>query len=313
MGTRADRNGGTDPGAFRWPPRRANGAGERSDPGGEMPHPPRAARRRTLLETIEEDWLGRAVPSFASRADATGWRPDNPAGYCERCGGSVGFGEAGIEGCAACRGDRLFWDGAVRLGEYGGLLREAILELKYAAHRETGEMLGRLLGEAVGRRLAGAQGSAVVVPVPTTRLRRLARNRGVDHSLTLARGVAAACGGRLVRALRRTHRPGQTGLSKQAREANLRGAVRLARDIDFGDMQYLVLVDDVRTTGATARSCLRALRAELVAAAGRGRGRVHVLLATAAVADERRRRAGESAGSAGFGMEKALDSSGVDA
>jgi len=43
--------------------------------------------------------------------------------------------------CPACRGKRLPWARAVRLGEYDGLLRDAIHEVKFTRWRTLGSDL----------------------------------------------------------------------------------------------------------------------------------------------------------------------------
>jgi ComF family protein len=145
----------------------------------------------------------------------------------------------------------------VRLGGYEGLLRDLIHELKFTAWRRVGRDLGRLLGEAVLEQAAGLEPSRVVlVPVPTTWLRRWMR--GVDHSLEICRGVQSVTGWRIQKLLTRGHRASQIGLTGPRRLRNVRGAFRsrgLLREADL-----VVVIDDVRTTGATLTECCRELQ-----------------------------------------------------
>jgi predicted amidophosphoribosyltransferase len=96
----------------------------------------------------------------------------------------------------------------------------------------------------------------VLVPVPSTFRRRMAR--GIDHTLVLARGVREVTGGRIVRALARRHRPSQVGLPMTERKRNVSGTMRLRRPADLGGCT-LIVIDDVRTTGATMTEACRAL------------------------------------------------------
>jgi len=108
------------------------------------------------------------------------------------------------------------------------------------------------------RAAARAPGAAPdrVVPVPL-HPRRL-RARGFNPSLELARAVGRAVGAPVdpVALLRVRDTPSQTGLDAAARRRNLRGAIRAPRPVP----ERVWLVDDVLTTGATAREAARALR-----------------------------------------------------
>jgi ComF family protein len=84
--------------------------------------------------------------------------------------------------------------------------------------------------------------------------------RGFNQSELLARELGRLVGIRVtIRALvRRTDTPAQTGLSAAARRRNMAGAfaVRCRAELDG---RVGALVDDVLTTGATARACARLL------------------------------------------------------
>jgi hypothetical protein len=122
-----------------------------------------------------------------------------------------------------------------------------------------GRRLGGALGERVADRLMelGLDATGVlVVPVPTTRRRRFG-NGGLDHALVLARGVAGRLGGSPTRLLRRKHRPRQVASSAAERARNVKGAFSMRSGLGPPACDAVVLVDDVRTTGATASACFR--------------------------------------------------------
>jgi ComF family protein len=138
------------------------------------------------------------------------------------------------------------------LGDYDGPLRRAVRAVKYGGRRRLGATLGGRLGTAV--RAAGwPVGRVAHVPLHPARRRR----RGYDQARVVACAAAKRLGAPEVRALRRvraTRR--QARLHGPQRDANVAGAFAVARMAPVP----VVLIDDVWTTGATARACAAALR-----------------------------------------------------
>lgn len=165
---------------------------------------------------------------------------------------------AGVGGpCGRCRrGLGPFARGA-SLGPYEGTLRVLVHELKFRRRRRVAARLAEeLLSTAqVRATLAGAQ---VLVPVPL-HPRRL-RERGFNQSTLLARALAAPLGLRVAEdaLTRRQDTPPQTGLSAAGRRANVDHAFVVRRRAAVTG-RIVVVVDDVLTTGATARACARVL------------------------------------------------------
>ena len=127
--------------------------------------------------------------------------------------------------------------------------------------------LGRLL--AVGCSVASVSDRAGLVPVPSARAQ--VRRRGADPVRLLAARAADDLGAvgveaTLLPALRRVRSTrDQVGLGALQRQANLAGAFAadpsvVARCVRAGIEEVLV-VDDVLTTGASAREAVRALAA----------------------------------------------------
>jgi ComF family protein len=157
----------------------------------------------------------------------------------------------------------------IRLGDYSGPRREAVLRMKHISGEGLAEALGELWAAHAEVRLRDAKADAVV-PVPLHWSRRL--ERGYNQSVVLARAVAARlnlpCRLGWLRRVRPT--PRQAFLDPEERRANLRDAFRAGRAVKN---RSILLIDDVLTTGTTANEASRALRKA---------GAVRVVVATAA-------------------------------
>ena len=141
-----------------------------------------------------------------------------------------------------------------------GPVRAALHDIKYAGERRLAEPLG----VAVARRWARVGiGTDVVVPVPVHAERE--RRRGYDQAALIAAVAARELGLPLARPLERARSTvAQFELGRDERAANVAGAFRVRRDgaaLDAVHGRWILLVDDVVTTGATLAACAAALEA----------------------------------------------------
>lgn len=137
---------------------------------------------------------------------------------------------------------------------FTGVTRRALHALKYDGERR----LAPPLGAAVARRWAraGVKGD-VLVPVPASPDR--VRERGYDQAALIAAEAALRLGLPMLRALERTRSTtAQLNLDRAARASNLGGAFRVVDQTRVAG-RWVVLVDDVVTTGATLAACATAL------------------------------------------------------
>ncbi len=144
---------------------------------------------------------------------------------------------------------------------YAGPVRAALHDLKYAGEQRLAEPLGA----AVARRWAAVGvGAEVLVPVPVHAERE--RQRGYDQAALIAAVAARDLALPVVRALERGRATvAQFELGRDERASNVAGAFRVRRpdrttSPTIGG-RWVLLVDDVVTTGATLAACGAALTA----------------------------------------------------
>jgi ComF family protein len=130
--------------------------------------------------------------------------------------------------------------------------------MKYASRPDLARPLSDLLWRALEPR-AASLGGAAVVPVPLHPARLAAR--GFNQSALLARGVAARLRAAFhpLALARVRDTPQQAALDRASRLENLAGAFRVHAPRAVRG-RVVLLVDDVRTTGATLEACVCVLR-----------------------------------------------------
>jgi ComF family protein len=189
---------------------------------------------------------------------------------CVRCGDSLNNveREQPTDQCRTCRMAPPPFVRAVSYGLYAGRMREAIHALKYERLHPASRTLGRMLAYAIAQLAPQAPAEMLVIPVPLHKVRH--SQRGFNQARALA-SVA-------IKALRKSHPEwkltlapttllrqratgSQAGLTPRQRRVNLRGAFRVS-NAEAVVGKHVLIIDDIFTTGATARAAAR----ELIAA-----------------------------------------------
>jgi len=159
-----------------------------------------------------------------------------------------------------------FWKDDLPLfvwGHYENQLKRAIAVFKYENHPELGEFFGYSLGENwLKCNLLKKFPQLTVIPVPLHVEKQ--KERGFNQAELIAKAFCHI-----------THYPLQNqglirvrntealfNLNPQERQANVQQAFRLGRGLAQQQMkQPILLVDDIYTTGTTARECVKVLTA----------------------------------------------------
>lgn len=194
-----------------------------------------------------EGLLDALAPPRCAACDAI--LPPGEGGFCEPC-------ESLLEPSPGERPRAAFL--------YGGPLADAVRRFKYGGRSE----LAATFAPPLIERAAELGGDVdAVVPVPLHPRRE--RARGYNQAALLARPVATALAlPFLPTALRRLR---DTAPQASLDTSRRRGNVRAAFAVDSEPPARVLLLDDVRTTGATLAECAATLR-------GAGATRVHSLV-----------------------------------
>jgi ComF family protein len=150
-------------------------------------------------------------------------------------------------------------DGLLQLewcAAFTGPVRAAVHALKYGGERRLVEPLAALMAERWRR---SSRGGNLLVPVPVHAARR--RERGFDQAEELARVVGRILGVEVASCLARQQRTtAQHALGRTERARNVGHAFAMAPGSGSVNGRWVVLLDDVMTTGATLGGCAAVLR-----------------------------------------------------
>ena len=176
---------------------------------------------------------------------------------CDGCGTPFEY-DPGAR-CAACLAKPRAFDAARAACLYDETSRDPILKLKHADRLDLAPMFARWLSRTARDLIDEAD---AIVPVPLHPLRLLRRR--YNQAAEIARPLAALTGTPYLpdALVRRRATATQGGKSGSGRRRNVAGAFEVppARVKQVAGLRIL-LIDDVRTPGATAEGCARALKA----------------------------------------------------
>jgi ComF family protein len=151
-------------------------------------------------------------------------------------------------------------DGLVSMWCYGGVVRKAILALKYRFAAEIAKELSFYTSQAIRNSSILNRKSLILVPVPLYWYRK--NWRGFNQAEEIGKNIAKVLGWGFEPELliRKRLRVPQTALNRKERLANVQGVFAVSRNIDISVYRDIVLFDDVWTTGSTLKEATKALK-----------------------------------------------------
>ncbi len=170
---------------------------------------------------------------------------------CKRCGVALHGAE---DYCGHCAYEHIYFDRAYSPFSYTGSVQKAILDMKFHRLACNARVLARYLVFMAKRQNLKFD---VVTFVPMTK--KAQKARGYNQSQLLAESfcdiLQIAPPVALLQKIKDTKRQEQLG--KTERKENLVGAFRATSDVKG---ETVLLVDDIKTTGATLNECAKALK-----------------------------------------------------
>lgn len=176
---------------------------------------------------------------------------------CSCCGQSFESPVGADHLCGACSTDPPPFSAARAALLFEGSTRELIHQFKYSKRVTLRRPLG-LLSAAYLDDFAREFGAALIVPVPL-HVKRL-RQRGFNQAILLGEVFSHRWGVTLSRSNLKRIRwtEPQVNLGARERAANVKGAFAIDNGHEISGKRIL-LIDDVYTTGSTAKECCRVL------------------------------------------------------
>ena len=177
---------------------------------------------------------------------------------CPVCGIAFFDSPAGNHLCGKCLEQRPYFSLARAVAAYEKVIMEAVHRFKYGRDLSTGSILSSFMADF---QFPGFdyRNYSLIVPVPL-HIKKL-RERGFNQSVILAQALKKKWQISLNYFLlkRSKFTLTQTGLDKEEREKNIKGAFEVTSAKNVKD-KNIILVDDVYTTGATLNECAKTLR-----------------------------------------------------
>ena len=170
---------------------------------------------------------------------------------CSKCSGVLSE-TSGKPVCYTCRAAGRHFDAAISSSRYSEKMRKAIHRYKFSYQTYMAKTLASFIVSALETAEVNYESFDLVINIPPDKVRKL--RRGFDHTALFAKYLSEELnipfGKGFIKKIKRT-RP-QHLLNARQRASNVKGAYKMA---DMADVKgkTVLLIDDVFTTGSTAR------------------------------------------------------------
>lgn len=213
----------------------------------DLLYPPRCGLCNRGGESLDQGMCGLCWTVIAE---------DRSRVACPQCASTVTPSMVHEDHCPKCRHRKLHYRATIRVGSYASSMGKLLRKFKYQGREELGECLASWMVESL-QETRWMNHIDAVVSVPTHWLRRLSRPAYTAD--LLSKTVARKTNKPLVSMLRRV-RGGrhQIGLNYQQRIRNVQNAFTMCSGFTLKKAKIL-LIDDVKTTGATLNECAKVL------------------------------------------------------
>lgn len=175
---------------------------------------------------------------------------------CIQCGQPIS-GAKDIHKCADCSKKEYYFKQGISVFEYKGMVKKAIIRLKFFGKKRYAVTLGKLMGQAL-RKMTNWPIIDLIVYIPLHPKRF--RERGYNQARLLADEIGRQLGWRIGQNVifKTKNATAQSKLTRFQRQKNLKNAFRFNTKTKIKGATVL-LVDDVYTTGTTVNECARLL------------------------------------------------------
>ncbi len=178
---------------------------------------------------------------------------------CGGCGVELPPYAPGKLRCARCRKNRLMFDEIVSIYRYDEHFKELLHQVKFERKFWLLDLFRRKIDRLISGLWSGNERPTFIVPVPLDGARK--RERSFNQSLLIAQMLSKALGipvknNVVARSGKRTP---QSMLTRRERLASTEGTFRMKNSSAVKN-SWVLVVDDVVTTGATAHECAKIIK-----------------------------------------------------